>query len=148
MQSKKIATAVSTFFGVGFIPLVPATWCSALVALLSWYMPTRWIAGFALVFSAMGLWACRPSQDIFNSKDPKQFVMDEACGMWLTVLWLPKSIGLYVGAFFLFRVLDVIKPWPISRIQNSKHPSSIMWDDLAAGAIGNILLQVFVRFTQ
>ena len=143
---KFFASITATFFGVGYIPVVPATFASAASALLTWYfIPGGTLLFWALGLSAAGLCACRPSQDIFNSKDPKQFVMDEVCGMMLTLLWLPKNPGLYAGAFFLFRILDVWKPWPISRIQESRHATSIMWDDLLAGVFANILLQIALR---
>ena len=84
----------ATFLGIGFIPIIPATWASAVAAVMSWFLYgglPYWIVGL----TALGLWACRPSQDIFSSKDPKQFVMDEVCGMMLSVLWLPKSVTVF-----------------------------------------------------
>jgi phosphatidylglycerophosphatase A len=71
--------------------------------------------------------------------------MDETCGMMLSLVWLPREVSIYIGAFILFRLLDIIKPWPICLIQQSKRPTSIVWDDLAAGVATNAILQVFVR---
>ena len=142
---KSLATVISTSFGLGFIPLVPATWTSAVAAIALWFIPDPALVYCVVVLSVAGCWACQPSREIFHAEDPKQFVMDEVCGMILTLIWLPKTIVLYVAGFFLFRVLDVWKPWPISRIQNSKHPWSIMGDDLLAGVFANIILQFAVR---
>ncbi|OGW80582.1 MAG: hypothetical protein A3C47_01000 [Omnitrophica bacterium RIFCSPHIGHO2_02_FULL_51_18] len=132
---------IATFFGVGFIPIVPATWASAVAVVLAWFLSGGLFYWF-VAFSVAGLWACRPAVDVFQSKDPKPFVMDEVCGMMVSVLWLPKNVTVFLAAFFLFRVLDVWKPWPISRIQESKHPWSIMWDDLAAGLLANLILRI------
>jgi len=120
---------------------MPGTWGSVVAVILAWFLYQGlpyWIIGFSVV----GLWACRPATVIFHSKDPKQFVMDEVCGMMFSVLWLPKSMLLFCLAFVLFRALDVWKPWPISKIQDSSHPSSIMWDDIAAGLFANLILRV------
>jgi phosphatidylglycerophosphatase A len=136
-----IAAVIASFFGVGLIPIVPATWASAVAAVLAWFIDESFLVYWAAGLSVAGLWACREAQTVFNSKDPKQFVMDEVCGMFLSVLWLPKSVPLFIAAFLLFRVLDVWKPWPISKIQDSKHPWSIMGDDLAAGLVTNLILQ-------
>ena len=144
MTSKKLTTVIATFFGVGFIPVVPATWASAVSAVLAWFLDGSliyWIVGFSIA----GLWACKEARGLFHSKDPKPFVMDEVCGMMITVLWLPKNVYLYFWAFVLFRVLDIGKPWPISKIDESDRPSCILWDDIAAGIIANIILQVIVR---
>lgn len=136
--------AIATSFGIGFIPVVPATWASAAAVAIAWFaggISLYWVIGLSLA----GLWACKASQGIFNSADPKQFVMDETCGMLLSLMWLPFDLKYYCAAFVLFRVLDIVKPWPISRIQQSKHATSIMWDDLAAGLATNLILQIALR---
>lgn len=135
---------ISTFFGVGYLPLMSGTWASAVAAILVWFLGDSLLI-WTSVFTAAGLLVCRASQDALGSKDPKAFVMDEVCGMMLTLLWLPKNIYVYLAAFLLFRVLDVVKPWPISKLQQSAHASSIMTDDLAAGLAGNLILQALLR---
>lgn len=145
MPRKTLTAVIATFFGVGYIPVVPATWASAVSAVMTWFLPSAQLIYPALVFSLAGLCVCRESQDVFHAKDPKQFVMDEACGMMLTLLWLPKNAALYLAAFLLFRILDIWKPWPISRIQESWRATSIMWDDLLAGVFANIILQMAIR---
>src|SRR5262245_29548964 len=110
-----VTKVFATFFGMGYIPFVPATWTSALTVALVWYLPgglVYWILGSSLA----ALLVCAPARVVFNSKDPKQFVLDEVVGMGLSVLWLPKSLPLYAAAFVLFRILDAWKPWFISTI--------------------------------
>lgn len=144
MINKKIVKIIATFFGVGFIPIVPATWASVVAAVLAWFLYgglIYWTAGFSLA----GLWVCREAQEVFRSKDPKPFVTDEVCGMMLSVLWLPKNVSFYFWAFVLFRILDIWKPWPISKIDKSDRPWCIMWDDLAAGIFTNLILRTIVR---
>jgi phosphatidylglycerophosphatase A len=136
---------IATFFGIGFIPLASGTWASAASAGICWYLSEPVLIASIVLLSALGLWACAPSRIVLRSEDPSAFVMDEVCGMMLSVLWMPKAVPVYVAAFFLFRLFDIWKPWPISRIQASPHPWSIMLDDLLAGIFTNIVLQVLIH---
>ena len=136
---------VSTFLGVGYIPFIAPTWASAVAAVLVWYLPGTPIL-LTLCLTVAGLWACRPSQTVLKSQDPRAFVMDEVCGMMLALWWIPRETHWYLTAFLLFRLFDWKKPWPISRIQDHPHPWSIMGDDLAAGVAANALLHVLLLF--
>ena len=139
------AAVVATFCGVGYIPLASGTWASAVAVSAAWYLDGSSLIYWAAGLSAAGFWACAPARELFHSEDPRQFVMDEVCGMLLTLAWMPKSVPVYLGAFMLFRLLDIWKPWLIRKIQNYNHPWSVMWDDLAAGLAGNVILQIIVR---
>ena len=97
------------------------------------------------VFCVIGLICCKPARDVFHAEDPSIFVMDEVCGMMVSVHWLPKELWIFGGAFFLFRLFDIWKPGPIGRLQKMKSPLSIVWDDLAAGLLANLILQVITR---
>ncbi len=135
---------VATFFFIGTLPVAPGTWGTAAGLLIAWGL-TPALPVLLVVFCLAGFLVCRPAQSVLGSSDPSRFVMDEVCGMMMSVLWLPKDAVLYLAAFVLFRVFDVVKPWPISLIQKSKNPLSIMWDDLAAGVLVNIILQLFLK---
>ena len=136
--------AVATFFFIGTLPLAPGTWGTAAGLLIAWFL-TPALPALLVGFCIAGFLVCRPAQTVLGSSDPSQFVMDEVCGMMMSVLWLPKDAILFGAAFVLFRIFDVLKPWPISLIQKNKNPLSIMWDDLAARVAVNIVLQVFLN---
>ena len=140
---KKLTQIVASFFGVGYLPLCPGTWASAAGVVLAWFLADM-LVYWAVLCCLAGFWACRGARETFDSKDPGAFVMDEVCGMMLSVLWLPRTLVLYAAAFVLFRLLDIWKPWPISRIQASVRPWSIMGDDLLAGVFANLLLCSFI----
>lgn len=149
MPSRKVLMAakwIAAAFGLGFIPIVPATWTSAAVCLIAWFLPAPDAAmiGVLCVLTAAGLWACAPARTVFASGDPKQFVMDEVCGMLIGLLFLPREAGLFAAAFIVFRIFDVWKPWPIILIQRSPRPTSVMWDDLAAGVLTWIVLRAYL----
>ena len=137
--------ALASFFYIGYLPLAPGTWGSlAGLASAWWFYPV--LAPLTLILSVIGFCLCRPAEDAFQTKDPARFVLDEVCGMMLSVLWLPRSPRIFIAAFVLFRIVDTLKPCPICLIQKSKSPLSIMWDDLAAAVLVNLFLQAGVRF--
>ena len=141
----RLVKAVVSLGFIGYFPFWPGTLASAVTALAAWSCPWS-LAAPVVIFSFIGFTLCKPAQKIFGVPDPGRFVLDEACGMTLSLLWLPKSVWIYCLAFIFFRIFDALKPWPISCIQRSPNPMSIVWDDLAAGFFSNILLQILSRF--
>jgi phosphatidylglycerophosphatase A len=131
---------VATFFGLGYIPFIPATWTSAVAAALAWFAGDALLACTA-VLSLTGFWACKGARIVFHSDDPGPFVMDEVCGMFVSLLWVPKAIPVYIVAFLLFRLFDAWKPWFIGKVQDQPGAWSIMGDDLLAGVTSNLVLQ-------
>lgn len=69
----------------------------------------------------------------FGEKDPGQVVIDEVLGYWVSVLFFPFNLKVALAAFFIFRIMDIIKPWPVNRLQNLKGGMGIMIDDCVAG---------------
>lgn len=133
---------IATFGFVGYLPIAPGTWASALAALLYFGMPT--LAPQLLVaFMVAGYAVTGEAEKVFQKKDPGVFVMDEVAGMMLALLGLPLTGPVILAAFLLFRFFDVVKPWPICLIQKMKSPLSIMHDDLAAGLATNFIIHFF-----
>lgn len=139
----KLAWVIGAGFGTGLAPLAPAT-VGALAALLMYeFVP---IAEDSAVLYALigggflvGVWATgRMTSD--EDPDPKQAVWDEFVGMWATCLLLPKTLPWLAAAFLCFRVLDIVKPWPIRRLEKLHGGLGIMADDLLAGLYGAAIL--------
>lgn len=65
--------------------------------------------------------------------------------MMLTLLFLPKEPIFFLAGYILFRIFDVWKPWIIGKLEKLQTPTSIMWDDLAAGFVSNLILQFAFR---
>ena len=134
--------------GLGLFPVAPATLASFAAVVVYNFLP---IAGdspafFGLVaFSLLvGPWACG-SLTSLDDPDPKRAVWDEVAGMWLTCLLLPKTLPWLAAAFVLFRILDVLKPWPIRRFEHFAGGWGIMADDVAAGIVGAVALNLAYR---
>jgi phosphatidylglycerophosphatase A len=83
------------------------------------------------------------AENIEAQKDPKQVVVDEICGMTVTLFALPFTPVFIIGGFALFRVFDILKPYPIRWVEQ-KVPGGlgIMLDDILAGLLANALLRL------
>ena len=75
-------------------------------------------------------------------RSPKRAVWDEFSGMWITCLLLPKTLPWLAAGFVVFRVLDILKPWPIRKFERLPGGLGIMANDLAAGVAGAVELNV------
>ena len=140
---------ISYGFGLGHLPIAPGT-LGSLAALL-FALALESLGGFPLVaagfagFTAAGLWSIRCLPDKGANDDPR-IVIDEIAGQILAVLPLSAvllhvtagPLALWPGwatAFVLFRLFDVLKPWPVSVLDRRHGAAWVMADDLAAGAL-------------
>jgi len=80
--------------------------------------------------------------------DPAEVTIDEIVGMWITLLYLPKTILVVIGAFIAFRFFDIIKPFPAREVDAMHGGFGIMLDDVIAGIYANITMQLvlFISF--
>lgn len=138
-----LVKALASFFYVGCLPLAPGTFGSLAGLLIAWYFYGA-LPYLVVLFSVIGFVICKPAVAVFSAKDPSSFVLDEVCGMMLSVLWLPRVWFVLLLGLLLFRLFDTWKPWPIRLIQQNPNPLSILWDDLAAGALVNVVLQALI----
>ena len=146
-----------TCFGLGRLPVTPGTWGSlppVIVFALMCYLGLRpeLITVVMAVFVLAGSFVCvRFSDELvaqLDKKDPGQIVADEFAGQAVTFLILPAiSSAIAVTAiagFLLFRVFDIIKPWPIKKMEKFPDGWGILCDDLLAGIYAMIVLNVFL----
>ena len=145
----KIAFLLSTWFGTGLIPPVPGTMGTLgaipLLILFS-YTGNLFQPLLIIIFVTIAVWAAETRSSLLNQKDPSQVVIDEVAGFLVTFLFLPltwKNLGL---AFILFRLFDIIKPFPIRRLEELKGGLGIVMDDLLAGVYANLCLRLILFF--
>jgi len=142
----EIGIVVATFFGVGYLPVAPGTWASLLAALLIFFtplsrLPFAFLALITVMVYAIGIPAAAMIEKHFQKKDPRQCVIDEVAGQLVSVWLLPRQAGFYVAAFLLFRIFDILKPFPINKSEALPHGIGIMTDDVLAGFFTMALLQ-------
>lgn len=138
-----VAIALATCFGVGYVPVAPGTFGS-LAGLALWLiLPTQTALAVAIVLTfVIGAWASGLAEKHFGASDPGPAVIDEVMGMLATMFMNPSGwISAFTG-FFLFRLFDVIKPYPANRLERLHGGIGIMADDLMAAIYANLALRV------
>jgi phosphatidylglycerophosphatase A len=143
---RSVALMCATVFGVGYAPMAPGTFGSAAGLLLWWLLPSSsWIqlAAIAAVF-AIGAWSAGVCEEHCGRVDPGHVVVDEVLGMLITLFMNPVGpvgVGL---AFVAFRAADVVKPFPVNRLERLPGGAGIMADDAMAGVYANLALHLFI----
>lgn len=137
-------------FGSGLSPVVPGT-MGTLVALPGlWLLALLPWPGYvvALVIATLvGIHLCGYSSNKLRVHDHKGIVWDEFVGMWLTLFMVPLTATSVAVGFVVFRLFDMVKPWPISVIDRKVHGGiGIMLDDLLAGLAALAVMQTLIYF--
>jgi phosphatidylglycerophosphatase A len=133
-------------FGSGLSPVAPGT-CGTLVGiplylLLRDLYPPYYLAAIAGLF-LLGIYLCRKTSGLLGSEDPGAIVWDEIVGYLCTMTQAPRGWVWVLTGFMLFRVFDILKPWPIAWLDRRvKGGFGIMLDDLVAGVFSLIILQL------
>jgi phosphatidylglycerophosphatase A len=139
----RLALALATVGGVGYAPVAPGTAGSAIGVAL--YLLTRsWSSnGHLIAFATVvvvGLWASHLAAAHLGEEDPGSVVIDEVAGQMLTLLLLDVNAAGALLGFLLFRIMDIVKPWPAQRLEALPGGLGVMADDLMAGAYGWLAL--------
>jgi phosphatidylglycerophosphatase A len=96
--------------------------------------------------AGIGTWAAGEAEKLLNKKDASSIVIDEIAGYVLAMVMIPPAWGLVIVGFFLFRFFDILKPWPLRRLEKMHGGAGVMLDDIGAGIYTNIVLQVGLHF--
>jgi phosphatidylglycerophosphatase A len=144
----------ATFGGTGLLPVMPGTFASlaaAVIFLGLWYVLGEWARLAALLLTlpvTAAAWLTYPwAAEYFHDSDPRQCVLDEAVGQWLTLIMAPLAahpVSSIAMGFFLFRAFDVAKPFPIDRLDRLHGFVGFYLDDAAAGLFAGVVLWAFV----
>lgn len=144
----RVAVLLATAAGAGYAPFAPGTVGSA-VGVAIYFLTRHWSlsaqAALAVAAIVAGVWAAGVAARHFQREDPSQVVIDEVAGQLVTFAFTGVSVGGIAIGFVVFRILDVIKPWPCGRLESLPHGVGIVADDVMAGLYGNLLLQILIR---
>jgi len=144
-----VALAVGTVGGAGFFPIAPGTVGSAIgvaVYLLTARWPAAWQIGLLAAISLIGTWGATGTARALGREDPGLVIVDEVAGQLLTLLLTGVGVVGAIAGFFIFRILDIVKPWPARNFEALHGGVGIMADDLMAGLYGNILMWIGLQF--
>ena len=142
----KISEWIATCFKVGYLPLAPGTWGS-IFAILVWWVLLKdldlLIFGIVIIlFFFIGIIVSNIIIDQNGDNDPSHIIIDELVGQWLALWMLPDGSFYIIVVFILFRFFDIIKPWPIRFMEQLPKGLGVMCDDLTAGLITLIIIQI------
>ena len=145
----RLALACATVLGVGYVPFAPGTFGSAVGLLVWWLLPSSPLAqGTAIVaLFAIGSWSGSVVERHCARTDPGQVVIDEVMGMLITLFLNPVGWIGALAAFLLFRVADVIKPYPANRLERLHGGIGVMADDGMAAIYANLALRGLIWAT-
>lgn len=127
--------------GAGFLGTL---WGIPLVLLF----PTDYMLYFIamLVFWALAVFVCQNVRLPGNRHDDPKIVIDEMAGYVTAMAFIPRSWGYLIAAFVLFRTFDTLKPWFVKTFDRIENAFGVVFDDVAAGLMVNIILQLFIIF--
>jgi phosphatidylglycerophosphatase A len=142
---QRLGLFIATCGYIGYAPIAPGTFGSAaglvvFVAVRSTGSIAVELGVIALLF-AIGLWAGSVAEHHFGGIDPGPVVLDEVVGMLITLALLPVNLTGAIVGFLVFRVLDVVKPWPSARFEHFPGGLGVMADDGMAAIYGNLLMR-------
>ncbi len=146
---RKPAGWIALGFGSGLSPVAPGT-AGSLAALLPWFaLRELTLPAFALALIsafAIGVWACDWAVQRLQIADPGAIVWDEFVGQWLALaplIWIPRGWVWIIAGFILFRIFDILKPWPVSWADRQLGGGfGVMVDDVVAGTYAAVVLSV------
>jgi len=143
---KSTIKALSTLFGIGYLPYVPGTWASLIGLGIYFLLRNNFTVCLILniIVLLLGILVCGRAEKEFGSKDSRFIVIDEMAAILALFMLISRfvsqeSLFLFL-AFLVFRIFDIIKPYPIKKIENFPGSWGIMLDDIFAAFYAFIFL--------
>jgi phosphatidylglycerophosphatase A len=142
---RRLGLFVATCGYLGYAPIAPGTFGSA--AGLAVFVAVRSTGSVSVelttivVLFAIGIWSGTVAEHHFGGIDPGPVVLDEVVGMLITLALLPVNMTGAIVGFLIFRVLDVVKPWPSAGFEKLPGGLGVMADDGMAALYGNLLMR-------
>lgn len=131
-------------FGLGRLPRAPGTFGSLLALPLYFLMsglPAIYYGAVVLVLFGVGVWCCGRTAAALGTIDPAVIVWDEVVGFLIALALTPSGWRWLILSFVLFRLFDIVKPFPLRRLERLPGGWGIMVDDVGAGLYAGLLLQ-------
>ncbi|MFZ3262747.1 MAG: phosphatidylglycerophosphatase A [Terriglobales bacterium] len=148
------ATLAATFFGIGRLKPGPGTWASV-ATVIAWALivsriPPEARTGSTVVAAAIitfiGIPAATRVARASGVKDPQFVVIDEVAGQLVALIAVPLAWKSFLAGLILFRVFDILKPFPIRRLERLSEGTGIVVDDLGAGLYALVVMHLLLHF--
>ncbi len=144
---RRLIKITTSFFYLGHSHLMPGT-VGSLGGLLLYFVVKDKLLVYAfsvLFIFLLGMMFSAEAERIYKRKDAQMIVIDEACGMMLSLFLVPYNFWIMILGFILFRIFDIIKPPPAKAIEKFSGAFGVMFDDIIAAIYTNFILQVVCR---
>jgi len=145
---EKTVTILATGFFIGNMPVAPGTFGTVLglpLCFLLSGLDLPFAVLLSIIFVLFAIWIAHDAEIILKKKDPGCIVIDEIAGIMVTFLGLPFNITTAVAGFLIFRLFDILKPFPIRHLERKlSGGAGVVLDDVAAGIYSNLSLRVVV----
>lgn len=146
IDKNSIVMYLATGCKSGYSPIIPGTAGSLAALVPCWLLsllPLPVSSMFMIAFIVLSIWVSELAENIVGRKDPGCIVIDEFAGMMITLLGIHFTWQSALAGFFIFRVMDILKPFPIRYLERTlPGGAGIVLDDMAAGVAAHILLRL------
>ena len=147
MALRNIYKFFASGFLTGYWPFPGSGTFGSLISIIAFLIINFYIGSIIIlgaifiILLIIGFWSC---SKIYNNTnpDPEYCVIDEWAGQWITIFFLPVEWFWVVSGFFMFRLLDIYKPFGIKKLEQLPYGFGIMLDDIAAGILGAVILYI------
>jgi phosphatidylglycerophosphatase A len=154
IKKSRFSWLIATFFYIGYMKPGPGTYASAATVVLWWaaahLIPANWLSLAALSVAVLiTLLGIPPSTVVAREsgrEDPGFVVIDEVAGQMIALIGAPATWNYLIAGLILFRIFDILKPFPLRRLENLPEGTGIMMDDVGAGLYALLLLQLWIHF--
>jgi len=133
-------------FYTGYIPIASGTFGSfaaVLIYLIPGFENLYIIIPAIIIFTIYGIFIGNKFEKLYG-KDPSECTIDEVVGMWISLLFLPKNLIITAAAFFLWRIFDIIKPYPARKLESLPGGLGIMIDDVVASIYSLLTIHIIL----
>lgn len=146
MQLNPLEKLIGSGFYTGYIPFASGTFGS-IAGLLIYYIPgfekPFIIIPAIILFTVYGFFVGSKFEKVYV-KDPSECTVDEVVGMWISLLFIPKIWWLSLIVFFLWRISDIIKPYPARKLEKLEGGLGIMIDDIISSIYVLLVVHLFI----
>ena len=146
MKIKVIEKILGSGFYTGYIPFAPGTFGS-LAAIIIYLIPgfekPEIIIPLTIIFFVLGIKIGDKFEEVYG-KDPSQCTIDEIVGTWISLFLIPKTAVYIIITFVIWRIFDIIKPYPANKLEKLKGGLGIMMDDVVSGVYAALFVHLFI----
>ena len=141
---REISVLISTSFGLGYLTKFPGTLASILILAPFWHIKKNvefnYIIFFLMIFILISFVIVNFALKSLKEKDPKCIILDEYIGQSIALMFCNETIKDYIIAFILFRIFDILKPFPIIFFDRIDNSFGVIMDDIVAGLIAGLII--------